>query len=201
MIVPPSLSASGGAEYEKTRHNAGFWLVNRLARASGVTLSADSKLSGRRAKAAIAGRPVWLFEPDTSMNLSGRAVRRMLDYFKLDTDQVLIVHDEIDLPPGIARFKSGGGHGGHNGLRDVIAHCGRDFLRLRVGVGHPGSKAAVIGYVLRPPRAEEMAEIDASLDASEHAVQLLFERGLEAATLDLHTRLKRATSPSGESDE
>jgi PTH1 family peptidyl-tRNA hydrolase len=180
-----------GAEYASTRHNAGYWLVDSLARDSGLSLTADSKLSGKRVKARIGGHDVWLFEPTTFMNMSGRSMRRLMDYYRLPSGRILVVHDELDLPPGIARFKSGGGHGGHNGLRDIVAHCGRDFMRLRIGIGHPGHKDAVVSYVLKPPRREELDEIEVALDAAERSVRTLFEKGLEAATHELHTRLRQ----------
>jgi PTH1 family peptidyl-tRNA hydrolase len=114
-------------------------------------------------------------------------MRRTIDYFKLSPERTLVVHDDLDLPPGTARLKRGGGHGGHNGLRDIISHCGRDFLRLRIGIGHPGSKEQVVGYVLRPPGKNELPEIQHAIDAGRRAIDILYIDGIEAAMKYLHT--------------
>ena len=145
-----------GQEHERDRHNAGFWLVDSLAAACGATFRDEKKLQGYTCQVTIAGETIRLLKPHTFMNHSGRAVRRAMDYYKLTPAQFLIVHDDLDLPPGVARFKQGGGHGGNNGLRDVIANCGKDFLRLRIGIGHPGEREKVVGYVLRPPGRDEL---------------------------------------------
>ncbi len=127
-----------GAEYENTRHNAGFWLVERLARQEGITLSPDKKFFGLSGKGRIGGQECYLLMPTTFMNRSGQAVAALANFYKIKTSEILVVHDELDMPPGVAKFKTGGGHGGQNGLRDIIARMSnqKDFHRLRVGIGH-----------------------------------------------------------------
>ena len=176
-----------GDKYTKTRHNAGFWLLDDLARTTGVTLKPEKKVMGDVAQASLAFSNIRLFKPATFMNESGQAVRRLLDFYKLSPEQMLVVHDELDLPPGTNRLKQGGGHGGHNGLRGIISHCGRDFLRLRIGIGHPGDKSQVSGYVLRDPGSKERNLIEQSLPEAARAVETLLKDGLEKAMLELHT--------------
>jgi PTH1 family peptidyl-tRNA hydrolase len=193
-IQPPLLIVglgNPGAEHARDRHNVGYWLVDALAAASGVRFRTDSKLLGEACQTIVAHAPVRLLKPATYMNRSGASVRRAVDYFKLDIDRVLVVHDEIDLPAGIARLKQGGGHGGHNGLRDIVAHCGRDFLRLRIGVGHPGSKERVTGHVLNAPSRDELELIHRALDESRRALDVLYSGGWERATTALHTATSR----------
>lgn len=180
-----------GADHERDRHNVGFWFVEGLASAAGAVFRADAKLGGASAQLQGAGPTLRLLKPGTFMNRSGDAVRRALDYYRLTAAQLLVVHDDLDLPPGVARLKSGGGHGGHNGLRDIIAHCGEDFLRLRIGIGHPGRKEQVIGYVLRPPGRDDEARIREALDAAADVLPVLVRDGLERAMTRLHT----ATAP------
>ncbi len=155
-----------GAEYENTRHNAGFWLVERLARQEGITLSPDKKFFGLSGKGRIGGQECYLLMPTTFMNRSGQAVAALANFYKIKTSEILVVHDELDMPPGVAKFKTGGGHGGQNGLRDIIARMSnqKDFHRLRVGIGHPGDKNLVTGHVLgRASKAEQQA-IDSVID-------------------------------------
>jgi PTH1 family peptidyl-tRNA hydrolase len=155
-----------GAEYEQTRHNAGTWLVERLARANNISLSPDKKFHGHVGKGTIGGNTCWLLIPATYMNLSGNAVQALASFYRLVPEQILVVHDELDLDPGVARFKKGGGHGGQNGLRDIITKLGnnKEFHRLRIGIGHPGDKTKVTGHVLgRASKAEQQA-IDAAID-------------------------------------
>ena len=140
--------------YEKTLHNAGFWFVDELARRFNGQFKYEKRFDAEICKVDIAANEVWLCKPQSYMNLSGGPVRGMLDYYRLTADQLLVAHDEIDLQPGTVRLKLGGGHGGHNGLRDLIQHCGRDFMRLRLGVGHPGHKDQVTGYVLKKASSE-----------------------------------------------
>jgi len=145
-----------GAKYAKTRHNAGFWFLDLLAQRSGVVLRMQSKLHAELAKTSRYGQHCILVKPTTFMNHSGQAVRAVVDYYKISSDRLLIVYDELDLPLGVARLKQGGGHGGHNGLRDIFRHLpDHEFLRLRIGIGHPGCKDAVTGYVLSRPSAQE----------------------------------------------
>ena len=176
-----------GREHERDRHNVGYWFVDDLAGG----FSAEQKLLGATAQAAIAAHPVRLLKPATYMNRSGESVRRTIDYFRIPPERVMVVHDDLDLPPGIARLKFAGGHGGHNGLRDTIQHCGRDFLRLRIGIGHPGRKEQVSGYVLRPPGKEELVMIEDALRAARRGVEILYADGLEAAMQFLHTATVR----------
>lgn len=176
-----------GDEYAATRHNVGYWLVEYLAAQHQGAFRAEKKLSGDVCQLSLRGQPVRLLRPTTWMNHSGQAVRRLLDFYKLVPEQVLVVHDELDLPPGCVRLKRGGGHGGHNGLRDIIAHCGADFVRLRVGIGHPGHKSQVTGYVLHAPDMAETQLIRATLPAADQAIQLLVADGLERAMHYLHS--------------
>lgn len=175
------------ARYEKTLHNAGFWFADAVAREAHESFRLDRKFDAEICKLSIAGAEVWLVKPQSYMNLSGGPVRSVLDYYRLPAETLLVAHDEIDLPPGTARLKKGGGHGGHNGVRDVIQHCGSDFLRLRLGVGHPGMKDKVTGYVLQRGPKEVEAAVNEAIDRSLEALPLLVERGPEAAMNRLHT--------------
>ena len=146
-----------GSEYDHTRHNAGFQYVDALAHHLNVSFKADKKLGAEVARATIAQQDVWLLKPMTYMNRSGQAVQTLAQFYKIDVGAILVAHDELDLLPGVAKLKVGGGHGGHNGLRDIIACMGnqRDFRRLRVGIGHPGHASEVVSFVLgRPPQSE-----------------------------------------------
>jgi peptidyl-tRNA hydrolase, PTH1 family len=175
------------ARYARTLHNAGFWFVDALASKEGGAFRLDKRFDAEVCKIGIAGSDIWLVKPQRFMNLSGGPLRTVLDYYRLPVESLLVAHDEIDLPPGVARLKKGGGHGGHNGIRDVVAHCGRDFMRLRLGVGHPGSKELVTGYVLkRGPEEVERAVMDA-VDRAIDVLPMLVERGLELAMNRLHT--------------
>ena len=152
-----------GAEYTETRHNAGFWFCERLASDLKVSFAREARYHGWVASARDAG--VWLLMPATYMNESGRAVQALAHFYRIQADEMLVVHDELDLPPGRAQLKFGGGLGGHNGLKSLTAHLGtQDYWRLRVGIGHPGDRNEVVNYVLKPPRKEEREEIDATLD-------------------------------------
>ncbi|NER65291.1 aminoacyl-tRNA hydrolase [Pseudomonas sp. MAFF212427] len=155
-----------GPEYEQTRHNAGALFVERIASAQRVNLTADRKYFGLTAKFSHQGQDVRLLIPTTYMNRSGQAVAALANFFRIAPDAILVAHDELDLPPGVAKLKKGGGHGGHNGLRDIIAQLGnnKDFHRLRLGIGHPGDSSKVSGFVLgKAPRAEQ-EKLDASID-------------------------------------
>lgn len=174
--------------YERTLHNAGFWFVDELARRAGVSFRYEKRFDADICKVDIAGRDVWLVKPQSYMNLSGGPVRSMLDYYRLKASQLLVAHDEIDLPPGTVKLKDGGGHGGHNGMRDVIQHCGRDFLRLRLGVGHPGQKDKVTSYVLKKASSDDESAILRNVDDAADVMSLLVEDGLSAAMKKLHTK-------------
>lgn len=179
-----------GSKYERTRHNAGAWFVERLA--GSATWRAESKFHGRVAKIKMpALEEVLLLLPDTFMNNSGRAVAAIATFYKIAAQDILVAHDELDLPPGGVKLKFGGGSGGHNGLKDIAAHLGNDFWRLRIGIGHPRETTVeqeVVDYVLHPPRAEEQKLIDESI-ARALEIWPLLERGdTEAAMLRLHTK-------------
>ncbi len=177
-----------GPEHQVTRHNAGFWFVDLLALRHGGEFRDYRKYSGETARISIAGQDIILLKPTTYMNRSGLSIRQLSDFFKIAPDAILVAHDELDLAVGTVRLKQGGGHGGHNGLRDTIAQIGDSFWRLRLGVGHPGNKTEVIDYVLtRAPRAEEDLILDAANLAADCMPQLL-EQGAERAMTKLHNR-------------
>ena len=177
-----------GPEHQVTRHNAGFWFVDLLARLHGGEFRDYRKFSGETARIRISGTDLVLLKPTTYMNRSGLAIRQVSEFFKILPEEILVAHDELDLPAGSVRLKQGGGHGGHNGLRDTIAHIGENFWRLRVGIGHPGKKADVIDYVLtRAPRPEEDLILDAVGTAAD-CMSLLLEQGAERAMTRLHSR-------------
>ena len=176
-----------GVEYEDTRHNVGFWLVERLADELKVSLAAQSKFFGRVARAGHSGDELWLLCPSTYMNRSGQSVAALARFYKIAPTEILVVHDELDLPPGAIRLKQGGGSAGHNGLKDISAQLGTpDFWRLRLGIGHPGDRAAVADYVLHAPRKEEQAEIDRALDRSLLAWPRLSAGDFSGAQQQLH---------------
>jgi PTH1 family peptidyl-tRNA hydrolase len=180
-----------GAEYAETRHNAGFWFCERLAHELGVTLARESRFHGFVGSAR--SQNLWLLLPMTFMNRSGQAVGALARFYRIEPAEILVVHDELDLPPGQLRLKFGGGLGGHNGLKDITAHLGsQDYWRLRIGIGHPGDRNDVVGYVLKPPRREEMAEIDAALDRALLAWPALARADFNAAMQKLNA--KPATS-------
>ena len=177
-----------GPEHQVTRHNVGFWFVDLLARRHGAEFRDYRKYSGETARVIIEGQELILLKPTTYMNRSGLSVRQISDFYKIVPDDILVAHDELDLPAGSVRLKHGGGHGGHNGLRDTIAHVGENFWRLRLGIGHPGNKADVIDYVLtRAPRVEEDVILEAVNTAAD-SVPLILEQGAERAMTKLHSR-------------
>ena len=177
-----------GREYEATRHNAGFWWVDKLAHAHHFAFKAEGKFHGLAARGAVHGHELFLLKPQTFMNVSGRAVAALAQFYKIAPQHMLVVHDELDLPPGVAKLKLGGGHGGHNGLKDIIAHLGtRDFWRLRFGIGHPGEGADVAGYVLNAPRREETELIEQAMRRAQDVALLIVEGKQEAAMLKLHS--------------
>jgi len=153
-----------GNEYVDTRHNAGFWFVDELARQHHGHFKSDKKFFGSTARININAEEVWLLKPDTFMNLSGKALQALAQFYKIKLENILVVHDELDLDPGTARLKKGGGHGGHNGLRDISARMGKDFWRLRLGIGHPGDKNKVSGYVLNKPSSGDKISIERAID-------------------------------------
>jgi len=183
-----------GAEYARTRHNAGFWLVDELARRHGGTFRHEGKHQAELARVRIGGEELWLVKPMSFMNRSGGPVSSVLGFYKLNAAQMLVAHDEIDLPGGTVRLKEGGGHGGHNGLRDLIAAQGDGFWRLRIGVGHPGTKHEVVDFVLTRASAPEQVEIDESVRAGADAIEEMLRSGAQIAMNKLHARGKPATT-------
>ena len=178
-----------GAKYSETRHNAGFWFVDRVAAKYSAVFRPDRKFYGELAKISLQGREIWLLKPDTFMNRSGLAVKSLLTFYRLAADQLLVAHDEIDLPPGTIKLKTGGGHGGHNGLRDIINQlASRDFHRLRIGVGHPGSKDQVVDYVLHNASRDERALIDRDIDDAVAVLPELASGAFEQAMQKLHSK-------------
>jgi len=188
-----------GKEYERTRHNAGFWLVERFAASSGVALRKDPKYQ------ALVGRMeggAWLLLPQSFMNASGRAVQMLAGFFKVKPEEILVVHDELDFPPGTARIKQGGGIAGHNGLRDISQRIGsHDYWRLRIGVGRPEAGADVADYVLHKPSAEEREAIDASIDNALALLPQMIAGDLQGAMQKLHSQDKPAPAPKKEPEK
>jgi PTH1 family peptidyl-tRNA hydrolase len=181
-----------GPEYEQTRHNAGFWLVDNLANSlPGCRLQREARFNGMVAKTSIAASDVWLLEPLTFMNRSGQSVAALARFYKINPDEVLVVHDELDIAPGVAKLKKGGSSGGHNGLKDITAQLGtQDYWRLRLGIGHPRnqqSQQAVADFVLHRPRREEQALIEESIDKSLRIITLVCEGKFDVAMMQLHT--------------
>jgi peptidyl-tRNA hydrolase, PTH1 family len=177
-----------GAEYEATRHNAGFWLVDHLARDGQIFLRHDGKFHGLCGKVKIAGQDVWLLQPQTFMNRSGLSVVALAQFYKILPDEILVVHDELDIAPGLVKLKQGGGNGGHNGLKDIQAHLSTpNFWRLRLGIGHPGNKNEVANFVLKPPRREEQELIDDAILKSLVVIPKIIVGETGAAMSLLHT--------------
>ena len=192
-----------GKEYAATRHNAGFWWVERLAEVLRVTLKAEARFHGRCGRhvhnTGQGTGELWLLNPQTYMNDSGKAVAALCRFYKIQPDEILVVHDELDLPPGTSRLKLGGGLGGHNGLKDIAAHLAtKDFWRLRIGIGHPGDKHEVVDYVLHPPRKEEAPLIDEAIHRSLEVWPLIAQGNCQAAMLKLHTKAGEEGRGKGE---
>jgi PTH1 family peptidyl-tRNA hydrolase len=174
-----------GREYETTRHNVGFMWVDELALLHKLSFKNEAKFHGLTARGQLHGHEVLLLKPQTFMNVSGRSVGALVQFYKIEPAEILVVHDELDLPPGVARLKMGGGHGGHNGLKDIIAHlASKDFC---IGIGHPGERAEVSGYVLNDPRREERELIDDAMQQAQNIAHLIIEGKTEAAMLKLHS--------------
>lgn len=182
-----------GAKYSATRHNAGFWWVGQLADASRCTLKPNARFHGLAGTLDTRAGDVWLLLPETFMNDSGRAVVALALFYKILPQQILVVHDELDLQPGTVKLKLGGGTAGHNGLKSIAAHLGtKDFWRLRLGIGHPGDRGAVIDYVLHKPASAERELIDAAIERSLGLWPLMAEDRMEEAMLRLHTKPVRS---------
>lgn len=180
-----------GPQYEATRHNAGFWWVDEIARAHGARLAVEPKFFGLAGRMKSGAHEAWLLQPTTFMNASGRSVAALARFYKITPAEILVIHDELDLPPGTAKLKKGGGNGGHNGLKDISAHLGtQDYWRLRLGIGHPGDKNAVANFVLHEPGRDEANLIQDTIDQSVTLLPLLLEGNMDAAMLKLHTKPK-----------
>lgn len=178
-----------GPQYAETRHNAGFWLLDRLALRQGSRFRAESRYKADVCRVECAGQSLWLLKPATFMNLSGQAIVPFAAFYKIPPATMLVVHDDLDLPPGTVRLKRGGGHGGHNGLRDLIVRLGHgDFLRLRLGIGHPGPGGDVVGYVLRRAPADEQQLIETAIDDALHEFDPIAVGRLDKAMQALHSR-------------
>lgn len=177
-----------GPEYEDTRHNAGFWWIDQIARQLGASFQSERAFHGQLARASVQGQSLWLLKPQTFMNLSGRSVAALARFYKIAPPEILVAHDELDLPPGQARLKQGGGHAGHNGLRDIHAQLGSgDYWRLRLGIGHPGHKPEVAAWVLRKPPLDERIGIEQAMDRAARALPQLLAGQMSAATHLIHT--------------
>ena len=177
-----------GPEYEATRHNAGFWWIDALSRQLKAPLSLERGYSALVARTSVQGHSVWLLEPQTFMNLSGKSVAALARFFKIAPQEILVVHDELDIAPGEAKLKLGGSHAGHNGLRDIHAQLGSsDYWRLRIGVGHPGNKAEVVGWVLKKPSPDHRIAIEQTIERSLKAFGNLVNGDMDKATMLIHT--------------
>ncbi len=177
-----------GLEYAQTRHNAGSWFLHEVASQYHAELTYNKKLFGDTAKVMIAGQPVHLFNPSTYMNESGKAVLAIAYYYKISPEEILVAHDELDFNVGTSKIKLGGGHGGHNGLRDIANRLqSKDFLRLRIGIAHPGHKDRVTGYVLSKPSANDRIKIDHSINSAIQIIEPLVKGQFEQACLELHS--------------
>ncbi|WP_118843490.1 aminoacyl-tRNA hydrolase [Haemophilus haemolyticus] len=178
-----------GDKYADTRHNAGEWLIERLSRRFNVSLNPESKFFGKTARTLVNGKEVRLLVPTTFMNLSGKAVGALASFYRIKPEEILVIHDELDLPPGTAKLKQGGGHGGHNGLKDIVAQLGNNnnFYRLRIGIGHPGHRDLVAGYVLNKPSPADRDALEKVLDEATDCVEMIFKDGMVKATNRLNS--------------
>lgn len=178
-----------GEKYADTRHNAGEWLIERLARRFNVSLNPESKFFGKTVRTLLNGKEVRLLVPTTFMNLSGKAVGALASFYRIKPEEILVIHDELDLPAGTAKLKQGGGHGGHNGLKDIVAQLGNNnnFYRLRIGIGHPGHRDLVAGYVLNKPSPADRDALEKVLDEAIDCVEMIFKDGMVKATNRLNS--------------
>ncbi len=176
-----------GSQYTATRHNVGFWLLDELARSKGVSFKHESKFHGEVAKINLEGQDVWLIKPLTYMNKSGQAVGSLARFYKIPPESVLVVHDELDIPTGTIRLKKGGGHGGHNGLRDIIAQLGKEFMRVRLGIDHPGHSSEVSNYVLSKPKSDDARLVEYAIDEVIRQLHLIIPGEMQKAMNHLHS--------------
>jgi PTH1 family peptidyl-tRNA hydrolase len=177
-----------GPEYDQTRHNAGFWFVDLLAARHGGQFRQESKFSGAVCKLRIGADEVWLLKPMTFMNRSGQSVRQLSTFYKIPIEEILVAHDELDLEPGVVRLKRGGGHGGHNGLRDITSHMGKEFMRLRIGIGHPGHRDRVVDFVLSRASREDQQAIEDAMHEAAQAIEEIVSGQFQKAMNQLHSR-------------
>ncbi len=177
-----------GSKYDETRHNAGFFLLDELARSYSTNFAPEKKFQGEVARATISNCDVRLLKPTTYMNLSGESVQAVASFFRIEPEQILVAHDELDIPPGAVKLKQGGGHGGHNGLRDIINHIGRDFWRVRLGIGHPGNAKQVVNFVLQRAPKSETDLLQISIDDVVREIPDIVSGEMEKATKNLHTK-------------
>lgn len=176
-----------GNEYKDTRHNAGFWFIDKIAEQFNINLSHDKKYHGHVGRGMIFGQDVRLLKPDTFMNRSGLAVAALAKFYNISPNAMLIAHDELDIDAGSIRLKTGGGHGGHNGLRDIVSHIGADFHRLRIGIGHPGHASKVSGWVLSKPSCNDFISIDKALDCAIDNLKLIMSGNLDKAQNNINS--------------
>ncbi|MBP6297191.1 MAG: aminoacyl-tRNA hydrolase [Acidovorax sp.] len=185
-----------GPDYEATRHNAGFWWIDALARELKVNLVPERSYYGLAGRTSVNGQSVWLLQPQTFMNLSGKSVASLARFFKIQPEEILVVHDELDLPPGQVKLKRGGSHAGHNGLRDIHAQLGSpDYWRLRIGIGHPGEKSEVANWVLKKPAPDQRTLIEDSIAHSLKAHTAMLAGDMDKATLLVHTTKPQRPKP------
>lgn len=185
-----------GPEYDATRHNAGFWFIDAAARELRVSLAPERSYFGLVARANLPAGPLWLLQPMTFMNLSGKSVAALARFFKIAPGEIVVAHDELDVSPGQVKMKLGGSHAGHNGLKDIQAQLGSaDFWRLRLGIGHPGVRAEVVDYVLRKPPADQREAIEAGIGQAISALDLLLEGDMERAMMKVHAKPPRPKPP------
>ena len=190
-----------GSDYEQTRHNAGFWWIDALSRELKAPLAFDKNYCGQAAKTLVNGQTIWLLTPQTFMNLSGKSVAALARFFKILPAEILVVHDELDIAPGQAKLKFGGSHAGHNGLRDIHTQLGSaDYWRLRIGIGHPGSAAEVINWVLKKPSPIDRTAIDECMERSLKALPALLAGDMQKATMQIHTNVPARPKPPRKPD-
>lgn len=176
-----------GREYSNTRHNAGFWFVDKLATKYKTTFTLENKFSAELARFKYKDEDIFLLKPQTYMNLSGKSVQSLASFYRIEPAQILVVHDELDFTPSIVKLKQGGGNGGHNGLKDIDRVIGKNYWRLRIGIGHPGDSSKVVGYVLKNPPTDELIEISLGIDKALSIFEMLLDGKISEATKKLHT--------------
>jgi PTH1 family peptidyl-tRNA hydrolase len=177
-----------GNKYAATRHNAGFWFVDEIARQAGQQFRTESKFQAEVCRVQINGQAIWLLKPNTFMNRSGQSVSALARFYKIPVEAILVAHDELDLPTQTARWKFAGGHGGHNGLRDIMAHLSKDYWRLRLGIDHPGDRNKVVDYVLSRPSYDEQIDIGTAIDAAADSLDLILQGESQRAMNQLHSK-------------